>query len=146
MTEAERLGIEQACRDLIIRFGCLSDTGEYEASLACFTPDGIWVRGGKPMVGHDGLMRFFRARPPGKLTRHLVANMMIDVDGEASARGLTYFTSYVHDSGSKALTLPVPLGAPFSVGEWHDKFVHTADGWRIAHRETKRLLHRPAGA
>jgi hypothetical protein len=29
------------------------------------------------------------------------------------------------------------------MGEWHDKFVRTPDGWRFAARATKRIFERP---
>jgi len=31
------------------------------------------------------------------------------------------------------------------MGEWHDKFVKTAQGWKFASRETKRLFERQGG-
>ena len=143
MDADQRRKIQQECRDIIVNLVTLSDRGSADEALAYFVADGVWVRGGKPMAGHPQLLAYFNDRTPGMLTRHLVSNMMIDVIDDRTATGLSYYTAYVHDSGPAALTLPAPLGIPFSVGEWHDRFRLTDNGWRIVHRETKRLFKGP---
>jgi hypothetical protein len=43
---------------------------------------------------------------------------------------------------------PGPQGRPADpmqiVGEFHDDFVHTSEGWRIAHRKAQFVLHSKA--
>ena len=143
MDAHEKQKIQQECRDIITNLVTLSDCGAGEAALVYFVPDGVWIRGGEPMTGHREILAYFNDRTPGMLTRHLVSNMMVNVIDEYTATGLSYYTAYIYDSGPASLTLPVPLGVPFSVGEWHDKFRLTDNGWRLVHRETKRLFKGP---
>lgn len=69
---------------------------------------------------------------------------MIDIGDRSHAQAVSYYLLYRYVPDTPAPKPPLPLGMPFSLGEWHDKFVKTADGWRIAHREVRRLFQLPA--
>ncbi len=143
MNDSERRLIESECRDLVVQLCQLSDHGEKEKAVQCFTPDGTWIRGGKPFTGRAEMLQSFRGSPT-QVIRHLTANILITAKDEKSAEGVTYYLAFHNDPGTAPPKLPLPL-EPFSLGEWHDKFVRTAEGWRISHREVKRFFQASGG-
>lgn len=139
MEQMDRSSIEQTCRALVVALVHLQDHGEAEQAAALFTKCGVWHRAGQPIHGREQIHAMIAARPPNRLIRHLATTIKIDVVDARQATGVTYYLAYRHDAATD-LVLPVPLGNPFSIGEWHDTFVATADGWRLDSRETKRLF------
>jgi hypothetical protein len=139
MNDVETEQIVQACRDLVLAVTQHSDHGEAREAAALFAPDGRLVRGGRAFTGEAELLEAY-ADQPALLVRHLNGGTVITVLDEDHATGVTYYLAYRHDGGGEAVELPVPLGQPFSVGEWHDRFVRTPAGWRLASRETRRVF------
>jgi hypothetical protein len=119
-----------------------SDHGEDEDAVDLFTADGTWVRGGKPFTGRDQLLQSFAARSKSVVTRHFTSNIRIVVTDDNNAGGVTYFMAVNHDAGTDDPELPLPVNLPFSIGEYHDKFVRTQAGWRISHRMITRVFQR----
>jgi SnoaL-like domain len=144
MNDSERRLIESECRDLVVALCQLSDHGEKEKAVQCFTPDGTWIRGGKPFTGRAEMLQSFRGSPT-QVIRHLTSNILITVKDDKSAEGVTYYLAFHTDPGTAPPKLPLPLEPPFSLGEWHDKFVRTPEGWRISHREVKRFFQHAGG-
>ena len=142
MDRQQQLEIERACVDLIHRLAQYSDRDERERSAGLFTPDGIWIRGGTPYTGREAILSSFKG-PPGQILRHFVTNTVVDIADDSHAQAVSYYLLYRHVPVTAEPKLPMTLGMPFSLGEWHDKFVRTAGGWRISHREVRRLLQSP---
>ena len=144
MDARERREIEEACKGLVVSLVHHSDHGVDEAAVDLFTADGVWVRGGKPFTGRDQLLQSFAARSKSVVTRHFTSNIRIVVTDDDNAEGVSYFMAFNHDSGTDQPELPLPVNLPFSIGEYHDKFVCTPAGWRFAHRMIKRVFQRAA--
>jgi len=70
--------------------------------------------------------------------RHVCGNMRFIADGPDAAVGRTVLTVYQGTGPGSPTTLP------WSVGEDHDRFVRTEQGWRIASRRWVELFARPA--
>ena len=51
---------------------------------------------------------------------------------ENFAKGVTYYALYLYNGSEE---MPYPLEGPFVVGEYHEEFVRTDDGWKIRRRE-----------
>ena len=143
MNQQERREVERACIDLVHRLAQYSDHDERERSADLFTADGTWIRLGVPYTGRDAILSSFKG-PPEQILRHFVTNTVVDIVDDDHAQAVSYYLLYRYVPDSRAPQSPLPLGMPFSLGEWHDKFVKTADGWRIAHREVRRLFQLPA--
>ena len=98
--------------------------------------------GPEPIVGRDALKtwgeQFDQADPlPG--IRHSLSNARFVADGTDRAVSTSMLTAYfVPDDGAEAIVAT----APFAVGEDHDTFVRTAEGWRIASRRWEQLFTR----
>ena len=141
----ERLRIEQECRDLVSAVAQRGDRRDVAGAAELFSEDGIWVRGGTVHQGRAGVIESYDRIPATQFTRHMSANSVVTVLDRDHAEAVTYYLAYHHDPGLENPTFPLPLDAPFSLGEWHDRFVRTPDGWRISHRETRRLFQRQGG-
>jgi len=142
MDTNERAGIERECHDLVVTLTHYSDHGEVEKAVDLFTPDGTWIRGGKPYVGRAEMLDSFKRGSGTQVIRHVTSNIRIVVKDERNAEGVSYYVAYNQDPGTDAPKFPLPFAPPFSMGEWHDKFVRTPSGWRLSHREVKRLFQR----
>jgi len=135
--------VERACERLILDFAYYSDHHQYESLVALFARDGTMVRPtGDPLVGREAIMKSYQSRPAGRITRHVCTNIRITIQSADRARGLTYAVVY---SGNAA----DPANAHFGVktdprqliGEFEDEFVRTEEGWRIALRRARFVMH-----
>lgn len=123
MTEVARAEIERLCTRLIHVYANANDRGDWEAVANLYAPDGVMYRPtapDEPVSGRDVILASLRARPP-RVTRHVCANVVIDVTGDTQAVGESAILLF---TGA-----PEPL-----VGSYHDRFVLTPEGWRFAER------------
>lgn len=144
----ERLLDERACERLVIDYTHLVDSGEAARIADLFTADGVWEADQIRMDGRDAIRAGFGARQGVKrrTSRHVCTNVAITLHGADEATGLSYLVNYRHDSTTGTAELPAPVGHPKFVGEYHDRFVRTPDGWRIAHRRCTLAFVRARGA
>lgn len=73
--------------------------------------------------------------------RHLATNMRFvasgnDTEGRDTAEGTTVLAVFLNDVDGRATS------TPWVVGEDHDRFVRTIDGWRFTHRAWVQLFAR----
>lgn len=120
---------EHACHRLVIAAYSLMDQGRYEESAALFTQDAVWVRGGKPVAGRDAILASLHQRPSGDLSRHLVTNVLVDIEGDEGRAT----ASFVPLRGTKREDGSVAMPPITNVGDLAYKFRKEADGWRITH-------------
>lgn len=129
MTADERRAIEHDCARLIALYANLNDEARWDEVAALYADDGVMVRPtapDKPTEGRDAILAAFKARPP-RVTRHICSNVVIDVESETTASGIS------------AMLLFTGASEPL-VGSFHDRFVRTADGWRFAERRGSLLF------
>jgi hypothetical protein len=124
--------VERACEKLSIAFANAIDRNDYDAVIALFASDGILDRWGNAIQGHAALRQWLDSRPRDMTTRHVCTNIMIDRVARGEARGTTYFTFYSGPGDPDGNVLP--LEGPAMVGEYHDRFVLTENGWRLGER------------
>jgi ketosteroid isomerase-like protein len=123
LTEDERRAIEADCARLVNRYANLNDAGDWAGVAALYAEDGLMTRPtapDAPIVGREAILAGFLARP-ARTTRHICANVVIEVESLTMARG------------ESAMLLFTGAAAPL-VGSFHDRFVLTAEGWRFAER------------
>ena len=134
MTEDERRAIEADCERLIKRYVNLNDAQDWPAVAALYTEDAVFRRpsGGDAIVGREAILVSLLARPP-RVQRHVIANVVVDVEDEDHARAFSVIVLYqgdpAPDGGLPAMSANSPL-----VGTFADKLVRTRDGWRFAER------------
>jgi predicted RNA-binding Zn ribbon-like protein len=123
-----------ACEGLSIAFANAVDRWDDETALGLFTDDAVLDRWGTQVQGQAALREWLAARPRDVVTRHICTNISVKCSSEREATGLTYFLFFraVGKAGDD-----LKVNGPTMVGEYHDHFVRTANGWRIARREVK---------
>ncbi|MFI5046203.1 MAG: nuclear transport factor 2 family protein [Acidimicrobiia bacterium] len=102
---------------LLYRYNHAIDGGDAEAWADTFTDDAAFEAAGMAMSGRDALVAF--ASSVSGL-RHVVANPVIDVTGDAAS-----VRAYVFVYQGQALTVS---------GSYEDEAVRTPEGWRFAKR------------
>ena len=95
--------------------------------------DGDFGTGGK-IIGRAGFVQLFRhflgnCGP----TQHLLGNVRVRLDGDV-AQSVCYVRDMHQGSGERAHLF---MSSP---GEYHDRWMRTADGWRLTHRTKKTLM------
>jgi hypothetical protein len=137
------LSIERACERLVLDFAYLSDLQDYLGLAALFTNDGVMIRPtGDPLVGRAAILKSYQSRPAGRLTRHICTNILITVESADRATGLTYAIVYSANANEPPIGHFGQKADPRSlVGEFLDEFVRTSEGWRIATRRARFVMH-----
>jgi ketosteroid isomerase-like protein len=128
---------DQRIRELMDRVKLTNLVNEYCRALdqmdlqsvaAVFTPDCLVEYGPEDLFnshGADGLVRDLGRMWRYTRTSHHLSNVQITLEDEDHARGVSYVMAW-HER---------PDGTTgILYGQYHDKFVRTAQGWRIAHR------------
>ena len=120
------------------------DFGQAEHISELFADDGVWEGPGVVLEGGQAIHRFFaeRAGVTRRTSRHVITNIAIEHEGHDEATALSYLINFRHDSRG-AVHLPVPAGHPKYVGEYNDRFVRTAQGWRFQRRVFTNTFLRP---
>lgn len=136
LTPERKLAIEWTCHRLALSFFAHNDAGEYDALAALFTEDGEFARPtdpDNPVRGRQAIHEAFVSRPGGRVTRHVCSNLLVEALSEDRARGSMYVVLYMGEAGDTA-KLGVRAKPVQLVGEYHDEYRLTDEGWRIARR------------
>lgn len=142
MTPEARRAVEWECARLINLYASLNDAGRWHEVAALYTEDAVMARPAAPdtlVTGRDAILASFLSRP-ARVTRHICANIIVDVVGEDEAwaqSAILLFTGA--DAGGG---LPRLDPGPPKVGAYHDRLVRTDEGWRFAERRGS-LLFQP---
>ncbi len=134
MTEEERRSIEADCERLIKRYVNLNDAQDWRAVAALYTEDAVFRRpsGGDPIEGREAILASFLARP-ARAQRHVIANVVVDVEDQTHARAFSVIVLYQGDPAPEGALPAMDAKSPL-VGTFTDKLVRTAEGWRFAER------------
>jgi hypothetical protein len=140
MNPAERIEIERQCRELVLTITHLSDNNDAVASARLFADGATWYRAGRLYKGHDEILASYATFSPSLVARHLIGTPLVTVVDPEHATSITYYAAFVRDPGTDEPSFPLPFDGPFTMGEWHDEFVHTKRGWLFSHRATHRMF------
>ncbi|MGE0141428.1 MAG: nuclear transport factor 2 family protein [Ilumatobacteraceae bacterium] len=143
MDDVERMLAERACERVVVASATCNDSRDWAGLAALYTADGVVVRpNGQRLEGRDAIEAGYAAGPADRVTRHLCTNMRVEVDGPDEARVDTtvFIVSGVRSDDPDA-TFGVLPSARHLVGEFADRLVRTGDGWRIAERHARLVMH-----
>lgn len=134
LSEAERREMEADIVRLIHEYAWANDAQDWEACAALYTEDAVFRRpsGGDPVVGRAAILASFRARSP-RAQRHVVANVLVEAEGPATARARSVIVLYMGDAADGG-SLPLQDARSPLIGTFTDKVVLTPHGWRFAER------------
>jgi len=128
---------ELACSKLCNQFAVFNDGGRHDDLAALFTEDGRYARPTDPdnfVSGKTAILAAFKSRPQDKITRHLITNIIVDVTGANTARGICYVTLFNGSTNNPAEKFGFKANPAILIGEYHDEFVLTESGWRFSQR------------
>ncbi len=132
LTLAPSLYAEEVYRDcinLVTDYAIYRDRFDAEGFSGLFTADASLTVGGQTWVGRDAIRGRIEELNNGSSIRHLMSTIRITPVDADNATGISYATIYSAPAGSttvEGFTL---------IGEYHDTFVRTAEGWKISKRE-----------
>ncbi|MFD7999396.1 nuclear transport factor 2 family protein [Streptomyces mirabilis] len=129
----ERLLAERACERLVLDFVHRLDLGEPGSVADLFTEDGVWrwPEGDRLVEGRAALRAYFGGRPEDRLSRRMMANVLVTVDSPTKARATSYFTTYRVDGHTGGM---VPAGPPVQIGHYEDSFREVGGTWLLSTR------------
>ncbi|PZQ24630.1 MAG: hypothetical protein DI569_00155 [Sphingopyxis macrogoltabida] len=124
---------ELECARLAVAWSFHIDRHANDAVIALFAEDGILHgQAGFDGVGREAILKMLQKRSPNRVTRHVLAAPFIEMTGADEARGVAAFTVYDGFRDQHEGDGPMPLLPAVTVGEFHQTYRRTADGWRIA--------------
>jgi hypothetical protein len=124
---------------LVLEHGWRTDHGRADTIHELYVDNGELVLPPTHLRGREAIREWGRQLvqfPPWRSIRHVCGNMRFVVDGPNSAHGTTVLTVFMVAGTAAAMTVP------FSVGEDHDRFVRTEQGWRLLSRRWEELFAR----
>ena len=124
---------------LVIEHAWRVDHGLADTVHELYVDDGELVVPPTPVRGRQALLEWGRRiveAPSWRIIRHVCGNMRFMADGPNASEGTTLLTVYMVAGVGHAGTLP------WSVGEDHDRFVRTEQGWRLLSRRWVELFTR----
>jgi len=124
---------------LVTEHAWRADNGRADTIHELYIDDGELIIGPTPLRGREAILEWGRQlveNPPWRSIRHVCGNMRFVSDGPDEAAGTTILTVFMV-AGSEAATT-----RPFSVGEDHDRFIRTKEGWRFVARRWVELFAR----
>jgi hypothetical protein len=123
LADQARAEIERQCARLVHVYANANDAADWDKVASLYAADGVMFRPtapDQPITGREQILQSLRSRPP-RTTRHVCANVVIDVISDTVAIGESAMLLFTGG--------PQPL-----VGSFHDRFVLTDGGWRFAER------------
>jgi len=135
LTAGERSEIERACERLVLAYFRALDLGDLAAAADFFAENGSMSRPLTPeqvIQGREAIRASLLTRPKELLTRHLATNILIEVEGRDSARGISYFTMIAATPGDAKPPFTSP--GPIYFGEFEDRFVRENGTWKFLAR------------
>jgi hypothetical protein len=120
-SEADRSAIERVLATYCHRV----DDADFEGAGELFTADGTFSFGADVATGPSGVADWLSTmQPPARRGKHLTANVVIDVDGDAATAASDFlFVRWV--DGSLAIEI---------AGRYRDDLRRDGEGWRFERR------------
>lgn len=126
--------LRQQLSELVLDYAFYRDRLEAEAVADLFTIDAQLIVLGQVFNGQQAIHQRIadsRRTGQGPATRHLMSTMRFFKHTADQASGISYVTVL----GAEGRQLPMQIEGFLAVGEYHDQFVRTPQGWKIARRE-----------
>ncbi|PKP95079.1 MAG: hypothetical protein CVT77_00280 [Alphaproteobacteria bacterium HGW-Alphaproteobacteria-16] len=133
MTDHEQAQARSEIRHLQSIYNTSGDRAKIDDLVATFTDDGVLEVPNTRHEGHAAILAFLsNVAATGsdsvdlRGSRHHLTTSRIEFDDTAAAQGWTYF-------------FVMRAGQMLQEGTYIDRYIRTAQGWRLAHRRVKIL-------
>jgi ketosteroid isomerase-like protein len=136
-SQAEMRNVEQACHALAVEYAEIIDSQDYARLVEVFAEDALFLRPmapKEPIRGVDKIVEMFQSRPRGRLTQHLISNFRVRMETMDTAVGSCRVLFFSSDESAPETPEGRKAASKQSIGVYHDRYVRTKNGWRIAER------------
>jgi ketosteroid isomerase-like protein len=136
-SQAEMRNVEAACYALAIEYAEIIDSRDWPRLAEIFAEDATFLRPTapkEPIHGADKIVAMFQARPRGRLTQHLISNFRVRMETMDTAVGTCRVLFFSSDESEPETPEGRKAASKQSIGVYHDRYVRTKNGWRIAER------------
>ena len=128
MNELQRLLLERELALVAARYARACDERDWAAIDEVFSADASADYGGRRLRDRAAIVAMLRAHLDGcGPTQHLLGNLLVAVDGDLVTSRIYVRAAHRGRGELSAQTYEC-------LGEYRDRWVHTASGWRIDHR------------
>lgn len=117
-----------ACSNLVYGYAYHRDNFNAQEFANLFTHDASLTVLTQNWLGRENIQARIEGMKNGSTTRHEMSTIFITPVDENHATGVSYAVIYSAPAGSSTVS-----SAPL-IGEYHDEFLLTAEGWKIAKR------------
>jgi len=145
MTREEARAIEWDCQQALTKFLCALDARDGKAAAAQFAENGKWERsrGAGSFEGRAQIADNITNRAKNEASRHCLTNFVLDIKDADHAESRAYLIVFRNDAeGPDPVKFPIKMQLPAGVLAYCDKFVRTAEGWRIAEQWSDPIFSR----
>jgi len=126
------LDIERACTRLVHQYALRADARDAAGAAALFAADAVLEMPTGRFAGRDAIQRRLQDQPADQVSRHYIANVLIEAIDADRARGTCYMALY--RGAARADGKPIGSEVPFVLGQYEDQYVRGTDGWVFAGR------------
>lgn len=134
-TNTTNQSLEAACEALVLDYAYYRDREDVQLAAqgvaTVFTEDATLTVSGQSFTGRQAIFDRIADQTNPPLFAHLMSTIRIFPESATKATGVSYATVYVAPRPKDGSALAEGFAA---VGEYHDEFRLTNQGWRIAKR------------
>lgn len=144
LTETERRNIEMACAALCVDYCEIVDAKDYPRMREVFADDAQYYSPNAPndlIRGAEAIVAYLSHIPATLVTQHLAFNIRIRAESADAASGSCKILLFTADGNVPETPEGRKAAEKQRIGVYQDRYVRTPDGWRIAERRGKGLLH-----
>ena len=123
--------IEADCGRVVLSLFRDLDAFDYRKLIERFAIDGLWQREGRELAGRGQILTALEQRPRRQVVRHLITNLVVDVQSPSRARVSGYNTAFRALDASPA-ELPASITAPLGLWVLDATLVLQGEDWLIA--------------
>lgn len=137
LSETEIRNAQQACEALAIEYAEIVDAQDYERLREIFAQDATFGRSATPdetLHGVGNIVASFTSRPRNRLTHHVMSNIRVCMETPKTASGTCRVLLFTSDTSEPQTGEGRKVAPKQLMGTYHDRYVCTDDGWRIAER------------
>ncbi len=137
LSESEIRNAQQACEALAIEYAEIVDAQDYERLSEIFAQDATFGRSATPdetLHGLENIIASFTSRPRNRLTHHVTSNIRVRMETPTTASGTCRVLLFTSDTSEPQTAEGRKVAPKQLMGTYHDRYIRTDDGWRIAER------------
>lgn len=125
--------LEADCQRVLLSVFRDLDEFDYQRVVGHFAEDGLWRREGLDLNGRAQILANLEQRPRKQVVRHLISNLIVEVQAQFNARASGYNTVFraFGAAGNTGAQLPATINAPLGLWVLEAKLVCFRDVWLI---------------